>query len=47
MYSAALIKEDFLSIKKLTKFMSKKITNAIERCNKSLLALKRDCDVLT
>ena len=27
--------------------MSKKITNAIERCNKSLLALKRDCDVLT
>ena len=27
--------------------MSKKITNALERCNKSLLALKRDCDVLT
>lgn len=47
MYSATLIKEEFLAVKKLTGFMSKKITNALERCNKSLLALKRDCDVLT
>ena len=47
MYSATLIKEEFLAVKKLTRFMSKKITNALERCNKSLLALKRDCDVLT
>ena len=47
MYSATLIKEEFLAVKKLTVFMSKKITNALERCNKSLLALKRDCDVLT
>lgn len=47
MYSATLIKEDFLAMKKLTKFMSKKITTALERCNKSLLALKRDCDIMT
>ena len=46
MYSATLVKEDFLIMKKLTKFMSKKITNALESCNKSLLALKKDCDVL-
>ena len=44
MYSATLIKEDFPAIKKLTRFMSKKITNSLEKCNKSLLALKRDCD---
>ncbi|MBU5478877.1 ATP-dependent DNA helicase [Eubacterium sp. MSJ-13] len=47
MYSATLIKEDFPAMKKLTKFMSQKITTALERCNRSLLALKRDCDIMT
>ncbi len=44
MYSAELIKEDFLDIKKTTKLISKKLTNALEQCNKCLLALKRECD---
>lgn len=44
MYSATVIKEDFLATKKLSKQYSKKITNAIEKCNNSLLSMKRDCD---
>ena len=44
MYSASLIKEDFIELKKTTKTISRKITNALEQCNKCLLALKRDCD---
>ncbi len=44
MYSAHLIKEDFLATKKEAKKYSKKLTNALESCNRALLALKRDCD---
>ncbi len=44
MYSAALIKEDFLNMKKITKSISKKLTNALEHCNQCLLRLKRECD---
>ncbi|MCI9077767.1 MAG: ATP-dependent DNA helicase [Lachnospiraceae bacterium] len=44
MYSAELIKEDFLDVKKITKSLSKKITNALEHCNQCLLKLKRECD---
>lgn len=46
MYSAHLVKEDFLSVKKEAKKYSKKLTNALENCNRALLALKRDCDEL-
>lgn len=46
MYSASLIKEDFLAMKKLTKTKSRKVTNALESCNRSLLELKRECDTL-
>lgn len=46
MYSASLIKEDFLTIKKLTKTKSRKLTNALETCNRSLLELKRECETL-
>ena len=44
MYSAHLVKEDFLSIKKEAKKYSKKLTNALEYCNRALLSLKRECD---
>lgn len=44
MYSAALYKEDFLKIKKLVKPYSKKLERVLERCNKQLLELKRECE---
>lgn len=44
MYSAHLIKEDFLATKKEAKKYSKKLTNALENCNRALLTLKRECD---
>lgn len=46
MYSAALVKEDFLSMKKITREKNKKITNALESCNRALLKKKRECDTL-
>lgn len=46
MYSATLIKETFLAMKKLVKTKSRKITNALESCNHTLLELKRKCDTL-
>ena len=46
MYSASTVKEDFLAMKKLTKTKSRKVTNALEACNRSLLELKRECDTL-
>lgn len=44
MYSAVLYKEDFLKIKKLVKPYRKKLENALERCNRQLLELKRECE---
>lgn len=46
MYSASIQKEDFLTMKKMVKNKSKKVTNALEACNRALLTLKRDCDEL-
>lgn len=46
MYSACLIKEDFLAIKREAKKYSKKLTNSLESCNRVLLSLKRDCEEL-
>ena len=43
MYSATLIKEDFLAMKRLCKEHSTRICHQLERCNKELLALKRNC----
>lgn len=44
MYSATLVKEDFLIIKKLVKNIDKKLYAALERCNKDLLEYKRECE---
>ncbi|SDB26685.1 ATP-dependent DNA helicase [Eubacterium oxidoreducens] len=44
MYSATLIKEDFLRVKKILNSHNKKITKQLEACNKVLLEWKRQCD---
>ncbi len=44
MYSALLRKEDFLSLKKIVKEYSPKMEKQLEKCNKELLALKRECN---
>ena len=45
MYSAVLYKEDFLEIKKLLKNrMTKKMEQGLNKCNKILLAYKRECE---
>lgn len=43
MYSAVLVKEDFLKCKKIVKGKSKQVYNAFEKCNKEMLALKQQC----
>ena len=41
MYSATLIKEDFLDVKKIIKKYSEKTARNIDKCNKELLAMKK------
>lgn len=43
MYSAVLIKEDFLKCKKIVKDRSKRVFGLLEKCNKELLKLKYGC----
>ena len=44
MYSAVLVKEDFLALKKVVKLVAPKMEKQLEKCNKELLALKRECE---
>ena len=44
MYSASLEKEDFLLIKKIMKERDQRIVKGLERCNKALLEMKRECE---
>lgn len=44
MYSACLVKEDFLEMKRLVRGKSDVLVRALERCNRYLLALKRECE---
>lgn len=44
MYSAVLVKEDFLAVKRLVKNTDKRLAGCLERCNRELLEMKRDCD---
>lgn len=44
MYSAQLVKEDFLMMKKLVKDRDKRLASQLDKCNKSLLELKRECE---
>ena len=43
MYSQTIVKEEVLSIKKYAKTVDKKLVNALERVNKLLLEIKRQC----
>ena len=47
MFSAALYKEDFLELKRKVKGRFKKLERSLERCNKYLLELKRECVTYT
>ena len=44
MYSAILVKEDFLTVKKLVGDHSTKLAKCLDACNKELLKYKRNCD---
>ncbi|WP_367566185.1 ATP-dependent DNA helicase [Lacrimispora sp.] len=44
MYSATIYKEDFLLIKKLVASMDQKLSKLLDRCNKELLSMKRECE---
>lgn len=44
MYSALLCKEDFLRLKKTVKAYDERIAKNLDKCNREMLALKRECD---
>lgn len=44
MYSATLVKEDFLALKKVVKVYDKKLEKRLEACNHQLLILKKECE---
>lgn len=44
MYSAVLIKEDFLAVKRFLKNKNKKMEKRLADCNDALLRLKRECE---
>ena len=44
MYSAELKKENFLELKKVVKLYDKKMGSLLERCNRQLLAYKKECE---
>lgn len=46
MYSAILVKEDFLTIKKYVKDTDRALYNSLEKCNAGLLEYKRKCDTI-
>ncbi len=47
MYSAALVKEDFLKIKRIFRKHNQKIASALEKCNRQMLEWKRECEKYT
>lgn len=44
MFSAVLVKEDFLAVKRIVKERNPKVARALERCNKNLLEYKREAE---
>ena len=44
MYSAVVRKEDFLEVKRIIKGKSAKLEKQLEKCNKILLTMKRECE---
>lgn len=44
MYSAVLVKEDILAAKRVIKGKAKRLERALESCNSTMLAFKRECE---
>lgn len=44
MYSAEIYKEDFLTVKRLVKVESPRLSKRLEECNRILLAMKKECE---
>lgn len=44
MYSAVLVKEDFLKVRRLIRDTDRRLAGSLERCNRELLEMKRACD---
>jgi len=44
MYSAELIKEDFLAVRRLVKGQDARLAKRLEECNRQLLEMKRECE---
>lgn len=44
MFSATLVKEEFLEAKKLVKYEDGKLAKKLDACNKQMLELKRECE---
>ena len=47
MYSAVLVKEDILTVKKLVRGKDRKLEAALEKCNRQMLEWKRECETYT
>ena len=47
MYSAVLIKEEILAVKKLVRGKDRKLEAALEKCNRQMLEWKRECETYT
>lgn len=46
MYSAMLVKEDFLTLKRTVKSHGTKLERHLDKCNKELLLLKKSCETM-
>ena len=44
MYSALLVKEDILKLKRILQGHSRKLTSVLEQCNRQMLEWKRECE---
>ncbi len=44
MFSAEIIKEELLAVRRIVKDRSPRLARALERCNKNLLEMKRECE---
>ena len=47
MYSAVLVKEEILRVKKLVRGKDRKLEAALEKCNRQMLEWKRECETYT
>ena len=47
MYSAVLVKEEILTVKKLVRGKDRKLETALEKCNSQMLEWKRECETYT